>query len=932
MSNIFNVPANYHFFESLFFFLNKNFPDNLAQAKIFLPNQRSCRELRQLFLAKTPANSAVILPQIKSLSDISFEDFFDFLPQTDIQETISELLKIKVISGIDHLFFLSQEVNKLALFSKNLSSSQNLAIALRLKNLFDEIENEEIDLKKLAEIDDSNLSQHRQITLEFLQDFHIHLKNSLIKNDIFFAISYRNLLIKKFCEALEKYGSKTPIIIAGSTGSMATSKRLIKEISRQKYGYVILHAVDLEQNFNNENHPQFFLNRLIDFLEIDKKQIQQITQKEFCLSPQSRVDLLASLMLPAAETEKWQTVSLAKTDKISLIKAKDELEEARIIALILADSFSKKQKSAVITNNNKLAKLLKYSLEDMSLPFNDSRNIGISGSALVNFILLILELLESDFESSSLLAVIQNPLCSFENKNIILPDFENNILRQDRKKAGLTGLADKISLANNASIKIFFSDFCQKLSPLLQQKNHIDIVSYSLCLIAVIENLSAKKFDQLLDSAELAEFFNQLKNNRDFTIDPQNALAVFQILFSQISFFEKSDAMAQIQILSSFEARLLNHDLIIVASLNEGDFPTIEAEDWLGRKIKKDLGIDKSLKKIGQNAYDFCNYLCNSEVILTRSLTNSGNILAPSPFLLKLETLAQKQKINFDNKSEYCELLKKQNDSTIFKIERPQPKPALEFRPKKLAITDISKLISDPYTIYAKRILQLRELPKIDFTPSYAEFGSFVHKALEEFIKNPQELEKSLAASQEIFGQYFLSEEAQLLWWPKFENIFSNFFAAEKEIRTVKNLTEFEVNLVLEGVAIKGKIDRIAFDNNDAAHIFDYKTGGVPSKIDVLSGYEPQLTIAALMLLESAFKNEIASLNYRKLSFSAAEKISKISQNSEEIKILAAAAKAGLEKLFGFFADKNNGYIAAPNLQNYRENEYSHLSRIKEWQ
>ncbi len=932
MNNIFNVPANYHFFESLFFFLHETFLENLSQAKIFLPNQRSCRELRQLFLTKTPPNCAVILPKIKSLSDISFEDFFDFLPHQEVQETIDELLKIKVISGINHLFFLSEEVKKLTIFSKNLSASQNLAIALRLKNLFDEIENEEIDLKKLSEIDDSNLSKHRQVTLEFLQDFHIHLKNSLIKNDIFFSASYRNLVLKKFCEALEKCGTKSPLIIAGSTGSMASSRKLIKEISRQENGYVILHAADLEQNFNHDNHPQFFLNQLINFLEIDKKNITQITNDKFCLSSQSRIELLSSLMLPADQTQKWQSPTIPQIDKISLISAKDELEEARIIATILAEKLSQGKTSAVITNNHKLAKLLKYTIKDLSLSFNDSRDIGIFGSPLVNFILLVLDLLENDFSSSDLLAVLKNPLCSFADKDSILPEFENNILRQDRTRAGLSGITDKLESLNNQKLKIFFDDFYQKLSPVLKQKNHCNIANYSLSLISVIENLSSKKFDQLLDSEELAEFFNQIKNNQDFFLEPQNALTVFQILFSQISFFEKSNAMAPIQILSTVEARLLNHDVVIVASLNEGDFPSIEAQDWLGKKIKKDLRIDKTLKKIGQNAYDFCNYLCNSEVILSRSLSSNGNASSPSPFLLKLETLATKQKITLGNNAKYFAAIKSQDAIPTSQIKRPQPKPEVEFRPTKLAITDISKLISDPYSIYAKRILQLRDLPEIDFTPTHAEFGSFVHKALEEFIKNPQPIEQSLATSKKIFEQYFLAEESQLLWWPKFENIFTNFIAVEQEITAVKNLTEFEVKMVLEEICINGKIDRITFDENDQAHIFDYKTGGMPTKTEVLSGHEPQLTIAALMLLESGFKNEIASLNYRKVSFSAAEKITKISQDCHEIQILACAAKASLSKLFQYFSDKNNGYIAAPNPQNYRENEYSHLSRIKEWQ
>ena len=39
---------------------------------------------------------------------------------------------------------------------------------------------------------------------------------------------------------------------------------------------------------------------------------------------------------------------------------------------------------------------------------------------------------------------------------------------------------------------------------------------------------------------------------------------------------------------------------------------------------------------------------------------------------------------------------------------------AREFRPQKISITEISKLLANPYTIYAKKILRLEPLDKIE--------------------------------------------------------------------------------------------------------------------------------------------------------------------------------------------------------------------------
>jgi hypothetical protein len=61
--HILNIPSQQNFFESLFEWLLKNFPKEIANVKIFLPNHRSCREFQQVFLQKN-SNKSHILPKI----------------------------------------------------------------------------------------------------------------------------------------------------------------------------------------------------------------------------------------------------------------------------------------------------------------------------------------------------------------------------------------------------------------------------------------------------------------------------------------------------------------------------------------------------------------------------------------------------------------------------------------------------------------------------------------------------------------------------------------------------------------------------------------------------------------------------------------------------------------------------------------------------
>ena len=50
--NIFNIPSNYHFFDSLIDWLNINFGNKISDIKILFPNRRACREFQNIFVDK----------------------------------------------------------------------------------------------------------------------------------------------------------------------------------------------------------------------------------------------------------------------------------------------------------------------------------------------------------------------------------------------------------------------------------------------------------------------------------------------------------------------------------------------------------------------------------------------------------------------------------------------------------------------------------------------------------------------------------------------------------------------------------------------------------------------------------------------------------------------------------------------------------------
>ncbi|MFM7703276.1 MAG: hypothetical protein ACKO6C_07490, partial [Alphaproteobacteria bacterium] len=171
---------------------------------------------------------------------------------------------------------------------------------------------------------------------------------------------------------------------------------------------------------------------------------------------------------------------------------------------------------------------------------------------------------------------------------------------------GLEGLFTKIK---NTKYQKFIEDIFDNLP---QSKN-------LQSLINSLEYFTKKSFNNLLNQSragnEIADFFRSLKkiSGDDFNFESLNDL---KILFNEISYFEKNDRNAKIEILTPIEARNLSFDIVIVTSLNQDDFPSSPSNDWIGSKIKKELEIYKNLQKIGQNNFDFCNYLSNPKIIL----------------------------------------------------------------------------------------------------------------------------------------------------------------------------------------------------------------------------------------------------------------------------------------------------------------------------
>jgi ATP-dependent helicase/nuclease subunit B len=282
------------------------------------------------------------------------------------------------------------------------------------------------------------------------------------------------------------------------------------------------------------------------------------------------------------------------------------------------------------------------------------------------------------------------------------------------------------------------------------------------------------------------------------------------------------------------------------------------------------------------------------------------------------------------------------------RVPRPAPHPPVAARPRELPATQIEAWMRDPYAVYARYVLKLRQLDPLDADPGRADYGTFIHKALEEFIRRhppPAPLptdaeERLLACGREAFGAVLDRPGVWAFWWPRFARIARWFVAAEAARREglVASVTEAKGRIEIPGPAgtfvVNATADRIDRDAAGRLVILDYKTGAPPSPNEVAAGFAPQLPLEAMIAEAGGFANiaagAVARLEYWRLK--GGDPAGEIKALSLDPAGLIAAAREGLARLVAAFDDPRTAYEARPRPdQAPRFSDYEHLARVKEW-
>ena len=702
--SLYTIPAEADFLKTLAAGILEDAKANgisLPEYKILLPNRRSCQNLRDTFLDISDGE-VLLLPQIRPLGDVEEEELY-FSEMPEIAEKLIEIPP--AISSMRRQFLLVQLIRQKerANNEEPRPLDQILQLAKALAQLLDQVIIEEISLDSLDQIVPAEFASHWQITLDFLDILKVAWPKILEENGVIEAAERRNRLLALQAEHWIQHPPQTPIIAAGSTGTMPATARLMGIISELPKGQVILPGLDLVMDDESwsaidPSHPQSLFKDLLH--KIDK------TRKDISLYPQSKSDksprgtLLTDIMRPAEHIHIWLedkgiTKEAFQEDlkNISLYECETMRQEAVVIALKLREALEDRKKTAaLVTPDRQLAQQVKLVCERWGINLDDTGGTPLSQTSLGSFLKMPLTLLQEHLRPSHILSLMKHRFCGlgFSRAEIL-----KEVGKLDEKLRG--------PIPKNYDHLKEYSAF-QKLMSLAQEYSLFTdnqarpLETYLNAHLKLLEKIAATNEEEgatrlwVGDEGEAAaRFFEQLLQDAAGmgALTAEEYLDMISLLMAGVLIRPKYGTHPRLLIMGQIEARLLKADTMILGGLNEGTWPALpDADPWMSRPMREDFGLPDLDRSIALSAHDFIQAFSSKDVTLTRTIRQEGTPTVPARWLQRLDVTLKAYGLDPENikqgsLKDWAIKLDKPNEEPK-PADRPQPRPITARRPKSL--------------------------------------------------------------------------------------------------------------------------------------------------------------------------------------------------------------------------------------------------------
>jgi ATP-dependent helicase/nuclease subunit B len=958
--------------------------------------------------------TAAILPVIRPLGDFDEDALLfegDGPAALDLAPPIAPMERLMALAPLVQAWKRRLPAHVAALFAEEIvvpaSLSDAIWLARDLAALMDEIETEGVGWGGLQDLVRDDLANWWQVTLDFLSIVTTAWPQVLEAIERTNPAAHRSAMIDAEAARLTRNPPPGPVVAAGSTGSIPATARLLAAIARLPTGAVVLPGLDKQldtqsweligqssQPASAFGHPQYGLKKLIATIGIAREEVAEPVVPEAPLA--ARGFVVSEALRPAETTERWVenraaiagALAAGALDGISLVEAANEREEAIAIAVALRDAIVDEHSHvALVTSDRELARRVASELLRFGIVADDSGGTPLARTRPGLLLVQLLAALFTPGDPVPLLALLKHPLFRLGRKRGavrgIVEWIELVALRGGTGRPDIVGLGAEFEVRLTALSEGRTPFWLQRLSPsdieacrdliaaleealrplaALRGRSEASMAEFVATTVAALEAIGRDEAGGLAslyegDAGErLVAFLRSLSAAAgDLMVEPREWPDIVAALISGENVKPSIGSDPRVSIWGTLEARLQTADLLVVGGLNEGTWPRkAEADRFMSRMMKTGIDLEPPERRIGLAAHDFVMAMGAPRVVLTRAARAGDAPAVPSRWLQRLLTLVGEDaaKAMRGRGGLWLGWARQLDAGTdVPFIERPNPTPPLEARPRKFSVTEVETLRRDPYAVYAKRILDLRPVDPLVRDPGAAERGTLFHEILHRFTVSGTDAFAETASDALVgigraaFDALALPVDVEAVWWPRFLAMVPHILAFERERAPGIRSRHAEdralrTEIGATGVTLSGYADRIDLRGDGSADILDYKTGTSPSKGQAHTLLAPQLALEGALLRRGAFVGagaaEPADLAYVRLKASGEVVQESILEFKNERRLaadLSEEAWARLEKLVAHYERPTTGYLsrALPFREGDTDGDYDHLARVLEW-
>ncbi|WP_244473893.1 double-strand break repair protein AddB [Methylobacterium sp. Leaf112] len=779
-------------------------PFALAAVTLYLPTRRATKALSALLAQRL--RQAALLPRLIPLGEAD-EAELD-LATTPLLENGPDVLA-PAMPALERRLILARLVQQWAEavdrtllpmdddvpFLVPSSPSDAVALAADLERLMDALTVEGLPWEEIAGAVEVEYSRYFGLTLNFVKIAAEHWPKILADRHMSDPVARSRRLVVAEADLLRRDRPSDPVIIAGSTGSVPATTRLIAAVAGLPRGAVVLPGLDTDLDaagwdaietgagFSKtiaHGHPQAILHRLLGPTGLDMPRTAVVVLGEPGTAARARAALLSQALRPAETTEAWADLDAdarlalgeAGMAGLVVIETNDEREEALSIAIALRETLETLgATAALVTPDRNLAVRVAAELARWGIVAEDSAGEALSCSRAGRLARLAAEC-AADLCPRRIITLLAHPFVrlGLPRGDVVraAAALEIGALRGPAPAPGFAGLHRAVADQRSATGRRprakrrlvdqdwdLASDILTRLEAAFAGFLPTDhdgvgnLVAYAACHRATVEALLAQPPDgapEPLDDASL-DVLDTLFDDLGMAEpgDMPGHFTDYPAFFTALA-GERPVACGdgrphpRLRILGLLEARLMSVDRIVLGGLDEGVWPMKTVTDaFLNRPMRERVGLNPPERRIGQSAHDFVQALGHRDAVITRAAKREGAPTVPSRFLQRLAAFVgdagwERAVAGGRRFTAYAAHLDR-GGGPVPRLGQPKPRPDPALFPRTLSVTEIETLVRDPYVIFARHVLGLDPLEPVAAQPGASERGTLVHEILGKFAQ-----------------------------------------------------------------------------------------------------------------------------------------------------------------------------------------------------